>query len=58
VKFSSQHSFVQEAWRQVCPQGVALGERLAASQELLAMRKVCCPVVEVIDWLESQYLQN
>ena len=58
VRFSGQNSFVQEAWRQAYPQGVALGERLAASQELLAMRKVCCPVAEVIDWLESRYLQN
>jgi hypothetical protein len=58
VKFHGDHSFVQEEWGKVYPQGVALGERLAASRELLAMRLNHLPVAEVLDWLESRYLQN
>ena len=54
VKFPGQRSDVLEEWRQVYPAGVALGERLAASRELFAMRAICLPVSEVLDWLESQ----
>ena len=58
VKFPGQRSRVLEEWRQVYPQGVALGERLAASRDLLAIRKSCLPAAEVVDWLESQFRRS
>jgi hypothetical protein len=56
VKFPGQRSVVLEEWRQVYPTGVALGERLASSQKLYALRVHCLPVSEVLDWLESQLI--
>ena len=56
VKFHGDHSFVQEEWGKVYPQGVALGERLAASRELVALRIDGLKAEKVIDWLESQLL--
>jgi tRNA(adenine34) deaminase len=58
VNSLSDHSFMQETWRQVCPQGVALGERLASSRDLSAMRNKNLPTAEVIDWLESQLVRS
>jgi hypothetical protein len=43
-----------EEWRKVYPEGVALGERLAASRDLASLRKVGFPVAKVIDWIESE----
>jgi tRNA(adenine34) deaminase len=54
LKYPGQLSPVLEAWRQVYPAGVALGERLAANRKLFEMRRLNLTAVEVIDWLECE----
>jgi len=58
VRCPGRPSPVLEAWRKVCPAGVALGEHLAASQDLSAMRSNNLPFAEVLDWLESQLIRS
>jgi tRNA(adenine34) deaminase len=58
MKYPGQSSPVIQEWRKVYPAGVALGEHLAASQELFAMRTNNLPVAEILDRLESQFLRS